>query len=186
MPRIIWLPFPVNVRALPHTYRVAPKIRRGRNLQPRPVPSSAGDHRSPRHLENLRDNSRIALRYLTGSARPDYLRMGWYSGPAIPPADVQSQLAAAFSWLRLIRAASCDHHVPNRLNENIRRPSEALLQARASQLPETHRWSLIGRTDGPVVVFTDALPGLPADIDDEPRLQELLAALTAAAQRASR
>jgi hypothetical protein len=104
----------------------------------------------------------------------------------MPPADVQSQLAAAFSRLRLIMAASCDHHVPNRVNGNIRRPSEVLLQARACQLPGTHGWSLIGRTDGPVVVLTDALPGLPADIDDEPRLRELLAALTPAAQRASR
>jgi len=45
-------------------------------------------------------------------------------------------------------------------------------------------WTLIGRTDGPVVVLTDAFPGLIADIDDESSLRELLAALTAAAQRA--
>ncbi len=47
-------------------------------------------------------------------------------------------------------------------------------------------WTLIGRTDGPVVLLTDALPGMPLDIDDAPRLQELLTALTAAAERAAR
>jgi hypothetical protein len=47
-------------------------------------------------------------------------------------------------------------------------------------------WTLIGRTDGPVVLLTDALPGMPVDIDDAPRLQELLTALTAAAERAAR
>jgi len=47
-------------------------------------------------------------------------------------------------------------------------------------------WTLIGRTDGPVVLLTDAIPGIPVDIDDAPRLQELLTALTAAAERAAR
>jgi hypothetical protein len=47
-------------------------------------------------------------------------------------------------------------------------------------------WTLIGRTDGPVLLLTDALPGMPVDIDDAPRLQELLTALTAAAERAAR
>jgi hypothetical protein len=48
------------------------------------------------------------------------------------------------------------------------------------------RWTLIGRTDGPVLLLTDALPGIPIDIDDAPRLQDLLTALTAAAERAAR
>jgi hypothetical protein len=47
-------------------------------------------------------------------------------------------------------------------------------------------WTLIGRTDGPVLLLTDALPGIPVDIDDAPRLQGLLAALTATAERAAR
>jgi hypothetical protein len=47
-------------------------------------------------------------------------------------------------------------------------------------------WTMIGRTDGPVVLLTDALPGMPVEIDDAPRLQELLTALTAAAERAAR
>ena len=47
-------------------------------------------------------------------------------------------------------------------------------------------WTLIGRTDGPVLLLADAVPGLPLDIDDAPRLQELLAALTATAERAAR
>ena len=47
-------------------------------------------------------------------------------------------------------------------------------------------WTLIGRTDGPVVLLTDAILGIPVDIDDAPRLQELLSALTAAAERAAR
>jgi hypothetical protein len=47
-------------------------------------------------------------------------------------------------------------------------------------------WTLIGRTDGPVLLLTDALSGIPVDIDDAPRLQELLTALTAAAERAAR
>lgn len=46
-------------------------------------------------------------------------------------------------------------------------------------------WTLVGRTDGPVLLLTDALPGLPVDIDDAPRLPELLTALTAAAERAA-
>jgi hypothetical protein len=36
------------------------------------------------------------------------------------------------------------------------------------------------------VLLTDAIPGAPVDIDDAPRLRELLAALTAAAGRAAR
>jgi hypothetical protein len=47
-------------------------------------------------------------------------------------------------------------------------------------------WTLIGRTDGPVVLLADAIPGLPVDIEDAPRLNELLTALTAAAGRAAR
>jgi hypothetical protein len=47
-------------------------------------------------------------------------------------------------------------------------------------------WTLIGRTDGPVILLTDALPGMPIDAGDAPRLQELLTALTAAAQRTAR
>ena len=47
-------------------------------------------------------------------------------------------------------------------------------------------WTLIGRTDGPVVLLTDAIPGIPVDIDGALRLQELLTALTAAAERAAR
>jgi len=47
-------------------------------------------------------------------------------------------------------------------------------------------WTLIGRTDGPVLLLADAMRGLPVGIDDEPRLSELLTALTAAAQRAAR
>jgi len=44
-------------------------------------------------------------------------------------------------------------------------------------------WTLIGRTDGPVVLLADAMPGVPVDIEDAPRLNELLIALTAAAGR---
>ncbi|HVB43316.1 MAG TPA: hypothetical protein VNF47_11510 [Streptosporangiaceae bacterium] len=47
-------------------------------------------------------------------------------------------------------------------------------------------WTLIGRTDGPVLLLADAIPAIPVDIDDAPRLQELLTALTAAAERAAR
>ena len=47
-------------------------------------------------------------------------------------------------------------------------------------------WTLIGRTDGPVVLLADAVPGVPVDIEDAPRLNELLTALTAAAGRAAR
>lgn len=47
-------------------------------------------------------------------------------------------------------------------------------------------WTLIGRTDGPVVLLADAIPGLPVDIEDAPRLNELFTALTAAAGRAAR
>jgi hypothetical protein len=47
-------------------------------------------------------------------------------------------------------------------------------------------WTLIGRTDGPVVLLADAIQGLPVDIEDSPRINELLAALTAAAGRAGR
>jgi hypothetical protein len=47
-------------------------------------------------------------------------------------------------------------------------------------------WTLIGRTGGPVLLLADALPGIPIDIDNAPRLQELLTALTAAADRAAR
>jgi hypothetical protein len=47
-------------------------------------------------------------------------------------------------------------------------------------------WTLIGRTDGPAVLLADAIPGLPVDIEDAPRLNELLTALTAAAGRAAR
>jgi hypothetical protein len=36
------------------------------------------------------------------------------------------------------------------------------------------------------VLLTDALPRVPVDIDDAPRLQELLIALTEAAMRAAR
>jgi hypothetical protein len=46
-------------------------------------------------------------------------------------------------------------------------------------------WTLIGRTDSPVVLLTDAIPGILVDIDDAPRLQKLLTALTAAAGRAT-
>ncbi|HVB41392.1 MAG TPA: hypothetical protein VNF47_01635 [Streptosporangiaceae bacterium] len=38
----------------------------------------------------------------------------------------------------------------------------------------------------PVILLADALPGIPVDIDDAPRLQELLTALTAAPERAAR
>jgi hypothetical protein len=37
----------------------------------------------------------------------------------------------------------------------------------------------------PVLLLTDTLPGMPVDIDDAPRLLELLTALTAAAERAA-
>jgi len=47
-------------------------------------------------------------------------------------------------------------------------------------------WTLLGRTDGPVVLLADGIPGLPVDIEDAPRLNELLTALTAAAGRAAR
>jgi hypothetical protein len=47
-------------------------------------------------------------------------------------------------------------------------------------------WTLIGRTDGPVVLLADTIPGLPVDIEDAPRLNELLTALAAAAGRAAR
>jgi hypothetical protein len=47
-------------------------------------------------------------------------------------------------------------------------------------------WTLIGRTDGPVVLLADAIPGLPVDIEAAPRLNELLNALTATAGRAAR
>lgn len=47
-------------------------------------------------------------------------------------------------------------------------------------------WTLIGRTDSPVVLLADALPGLPVDVKDAPQLNELLTALTAAAGRAAR
>jgi hypothetical protein len=46
-------------------------------------------------------------------------------------------------------------------------------------------WTLIGRTDGPVVLLADAIPGLPVDMQDAPRLTELLIGLTAAAGRAA-
>jgi hypothetical protein len=45
-------------------------------------------------------------------------------------------------------------------------------------------WTLIGRSDGPALLLADAIPGAIIDIGDEPRLNELLAALTAAAERA--
>jgi hypothetical protein len=41
-------------------------------------------------------------------------------------------------------------------------------------------WTLIGRTDGPVLLLLDRYPGLPVDIDGTPRRPELLDALTAA------
>lgn len=44
-------------------------------------------------------------------------------------------------------------------------------------------WTLAGRTDGPVVLLADALPGVPVDISDAPQLTGLLDALTAAARR---
>ncbi|MGI8452072.1 MAG: hypothetical protein ACR2MP_33790, partial [Streptosporangiaceae bacterium] len=47
-------------------------------------------------------------------------------------------------------------------------------------------WTLIGRTDSPVVLLAGALPGLPVDVKDAPQLTELLTALTAAAGRAAR
>jgi hypothetical protein len=44
-------------------------------------------------------------------------------------------------------------------------------------------WTLIGRTDRPVIVLVDEIPETPIDIDQTPRLDELLNALTAAADR---
>jgi hypothetical protein len=43
------------------------------------------------------------------------------------------------------------------------------------------KWSLAGRTGGPVIVLLDELVGVPVDISDTPRAAELLDALTAAA-----
>jgi hypothetical protein len=48
------------------------------------------------------------------------------------------------------------------------------------------KWSLAGRTGGPVILLLDELAGVPADISDTPRAAELLDALTAAADRAQR
>jgi hypothetical protein len=48
------------------------------------------------------------------------------------------------------------------------------------------KWTLVGWTVGTVLLLTDALPGLAADISGEPRLQEPLAVLTAAAEHAAR
>ena len=47
-------------------------------------------------------------------------------------------------------------------------------------------WTLIGRTGGLILLLTDALPGIPLDVSDAARLRGLLAALTAAAERAAR
>jgi hypothetical protein len=48
------------------------------------------------------------------------------------------------------------------------------------------KWSLAGRTGGPVILLLDELAGVPVDISDTPRAAELLDALTAAADRAQR
>jgi hypothetical protein len=48
------------------------------------------------------------------------------------------------------------------------------------------KWSLAGRTGGPVILLLDEAPGIPIDISDTPRTAELLDALTAAADRAQR
>ena len=48
------------------------------------------------------------------------------------------------------------------------------------------KWSLAGRTGGPVILLLDELAGVPVDISDSPKAAELLNALTAAADRAQR
>jgi hypothetical protein len=44
-------------------------------------------------------------------------------------------------------------------------------------------WTLIGRTDGPVILLLDDAPGVPLDIGDLPQTAGLLDALTVAANR---
>jgi hypothetical protein len=44
-------------------------------------------------------------------------------------------------------------------------------------------WTLIGRTDGPVILLLDDAPGVPLDIGEMPQISGLLDALTAAAHR---
>lgn len=52
--------------------------------------------------------------------------------------------------------------------------------------PTGDKWSLAGRTGGPVILLLDEAPGFPFDISDAPKTAELLDALTAAADRARR
>ncbi len=44
-------------------------------------------------------------------------------------------------------------------------------------------WTLIGRTDGPVILLLDDAPGVLLDVGELPQTSGLLDALTAAAHR---
>lgn len=57
-----------------------------------------------------------------------------------------------------------------------------MVASRHQATPGSARTRTASRNARPVLLLTDALPGIAVDLDDAPRLPELLAALTAAAR----